>query len=126
MAATSTWVVVVKGGVAYRNTPKYTDRVTTFRGPEYGLEVEVFGDARTGVDEGVTWVETKKGWIPIRTLEGTEVIKRKEDLSKREKAEILRAQEEDDDEDDDGVVKKRDLWVNTLENEVSEARNSRR
>ena len=121
MASTSIWVVVVKGGVAYRNTPKYTDRVTTFRGPEYGLEVEVLGDPRTGVDEGVTWIETKKGWIPIRTLDGLEVVKRRDDLTKKELAEIERAKEEDELDDDLGKtsIKKRDLWVTSLNNEVS-------
>eukprot|EP00658_Telonema_sp_P-2_P058015 TRINITY_DN4642_c0_g1_i2.p1 TRINITY_DN4642_c0_g1~~TRINITY_DN4642_c0_g1_i2.p1 ORF type:complete len:355 (-),score=85.26 TRINITY_DN4642_c0_g1_i2:168-1232(-) len=115
-----TWVIMSKGGVAYRNSPKYTDRLTTFRGPEFGSEVQSLTHARTGADEGVTWIETVKGWLPLRTLEGDEVIKRKSDVSK---ADWMMIKRELQDEDDEGrarstsVVDKGDLWMYALEDE---------
>jgi len=120
----SGWVVVAKGGVAYRNTPKYTDRVTVFRGPEYGSVVEAISNPRTGVDEGTTWIETSKGWLPIRSLDGVEVCKKQDTLTKSDISTIRKEKkaikEADEEESDANGISREDLWLTSLEQEVAD------
>jgi len=117
----SGWVVVAKGGVAYRNTPKYTDRVTVFRGPEYGSVVEAISNPRTGVDEGTTWIETSKGWLPICSLDGVKVCKKQDTLTKSDISTIRKEKkaikEADEEESEANGISREDLWLTSLEQE---------